>query len=161
MTLTPVVLTNAARAKCFRSLCRSRRSAITHQILNLNCVLSLEPNGDQWNLGSNTNKDLRTATLARSFRRSFIRSFRKSFIRSFRRSFVTSLKRSFIRSFRRSFIRSFARSFRSCTRSFVWSFIRSYIRSFIRSFLRSCGRSKRRMRLAGLIKRPLALPALF
>ena len=30
----------------------------------------------------------------------------------------------------------------------------------MRSFLRSCGRSKRRMRLAGLIKRPLALPAL-
>ena len=51
MTLTPVVLTNAARAKCFRSLCRSRRSAITHQILNLNCVLSLEPKWRSMELG--------------------------------------------------------------------------------------------------------------
>ena len=60
MIVTTVVLTNAAQAKCFRSQCRSRMYAVTHQILNLNCILS--QNGDQWNLGSNTNKDLRTAT---------------------------------------------------------------------------------------------------
>ena len=51
MIVTPVVLTNAAQAKCFHSQCRSRMYAVTHQILNLNCVLSLEPNGDQWNFG--------------------------------------------------------------------------------------------------------------
>ena len=51
MIVTTVVLTNAAQAKCFHSQCRSRMYAVTHQILNLNCVLSLEPNGDQWNFG--------------------------------------------------------------------------------------------------------------
>ena len=43
MIVTTVVLTNAAQAKCFHSQCRSRMYAVTHQILNLNCVLSLEP----------------------------------------------------------------------------------------------------------------------
>ena len=51
MIVTTVVLTNAAQAKCFHSQCRSRMYAVTHQILNLNCILSLEPNGDQWNFG--------------------------------------------------------------------------------------------------------------
>ena len=40
MIVTTVVLTNAAQAKCFHSQCRSRMYAVTHQILNLNCVLS-------------------------------------------------------------------------------------------------------------------------
>ena len=40
MIVTTVVLTNAAQAKCFHSQCRSRMCAVTHQILNLNCVLS-------------------------------------------------------------------------------------------------------------------------
>ena len=51
MIVTTVVLTNAAQAKCFHSQCRSRMYAVTHQILNLNCALCLEPNGDQWNFG--------------------------------------------------------------------------------------------------------------
>ena len=51
MIVTTVVLTNAAQAKCFHSQCRSRMYAVTHQILNLNCILSLEPDGDQWNFG--------------------------------------------------------------------------------------------------------------
>ena len=40
MIVTTVVLTNAAQANCFHSQCRSRMYAVTHQILNLNCVLS-------------------------------------------------------------------------------------------------------------------------
>ena len=40
MIVTTVVLTNAAQAKSFHSQCRSRMYAVTHQILNLNCVLS-------------------------------------------------------------------------------------------------------------------------
>ena len=40
MIVTTVVLTNAAQAKCFHSQCRSRMYAVTHQILNLDCVLS-------------------------------------------------------------------------------------------------------------------------
>ena len=59
MIVTTVVLTNAVQAKCF-PLSLPITYEATHQILNLNCVLS--QNGDQWNLVSNTNIDLRTAS---------------------------------------------------------------------------------------------------
>ena len=59
MIVTTVVLTNAAQAKCFHSQCRSRMYAVTHQILNLSCVLSqMAINGTC----EATQQDLRTAT---------------------------------------------------------------------------------------------------
>ena len=62
MIVTTVVLTNAAQAKCFPlSTPITYVRSYTSDLEPLLC-LELEPNGDQWNLGSNTNKDLRTAT---------------------------------------------------------------------------------------------------
>ena len=60
MIVTTVVLTNAAQAKCF-PLSMPITYVCSHTS-DLEPQLCLEPNGDQWNLGSNTNKDLRTAT---------------------------------------------------------------------------------------------------
>ena len=58
MIVTTVVLTNAAQAKCFPlSLPITYISSHTS---GLEPQLCLEPNGDQWNLGNNTNKDLRS-----------------------------------------------------------------------------------------------------
>ena len=60
MIVTTVVLTNAAQAKCFPlSMPITNVCSYTS---DLEPQLYLEPNGDQWNLGSNTNMDLRTAT---------------------------------------------------------------------------------------------------
>ena len=60
MIVTTVVLTNAAQAKYFPlSMPITNVCSCT---LDLEPQLFLEPNGDQWNLGNNTNKDLRTAS---------------------------------------------------------------------------------------------------
>ena len=58
MIVTTVVLTNAAQAKCF-PLSMPITYVCSHTS-DLEPQLCLEPNGDH--LGSNTNKDLRTAT---------------------------------------------------------------------------------------------------
>ena len=60
MIVTTVVLTNAAQAKCFPlSMPITRECSYTSDLEPQCC---LEPNGDQWNLVSNTNTDLRTAS---------------------------------------------------------------------------------------------------
>ena len=59
MIVTTVVLTNAAQAKCFPL--SMPITYVRRYTSDLEPQLCLEPNGDQWNLGSNTNMDLRTA----------------------------------------------------------------------------------------------------
>ena len=54
MIVTTVVLTNAAQAKSF-PLSMPITYVCSHTS-DLEPQLCLEPNGDQWNLGSNTNK---------------------------------------------------------------------------------------------------------
>ena len=56
MIVTTVVLTNAAQAKCFPL--SMPITYICSHTSDLEPQLCLEPNGDQWNLGNNTNNDL-------------------------------------------------------------------------------------------------------
>ena len=60
MIVTTVVLTNAAQAKCFPL--SMPITYVCSYTSDLEPQLCLEPNGDQWNLVSNTNMDLRTAS---------------------------------------------------------------------------------------------------
>ena len=60
MIVTTVVLTNAVQAKCFPF--SMPITYVYSYISDLEPQLCFQPNGDQWNLVSNTNTDLKTAS---------------------------------------------------------------------------------------------------